>query len=381
MIDWSRTRPVKTGHSLPDLADRHLWQIAAARDVLVVIVAGCLLWILYWLGDIFLPIFLAFILADISNPFVTYMERAWGWSRPLTVVLLLTSVTLIIIGLSAWLGPILYDQSMTLTYKLPQYLRTLTAAYEIDPGSIINRIEQSVSQLQLEPQKVLSQLFRTSGHAFGVVTFIFSSATYMGLAVTLFIIYYFFFSWHFNSGLAKLGAYVPVSRKEQVFAISSKIDDAVGDFFRRRLLIAFIMGALLSVGWFLAAVPYWFFLGMLTGLLNIVPYLSVISWPIAILLKYVDVLSSGAPLDVWTVVVWPSVVYIAVQFLEGWILTPLLQGGRNNMSAVTVILVIIIGGVVGGVLGMLLAIPIAASVKIICEEFFLPGLRRWALMH
>jgi predicted PurR-regulated permease PerM len=55
------------------------------------------------------------------------------------------------------------------------------------------------------------------------------------------------------------------------------MDDAVGDFFRGRLLIALIMGILLSAGWFLTGVPYWFLLGMLTGLLNIVPYLSIIS--------------------------------------------------------------------------------------------------------
>jgi predicted PurR-regulated permease PerM len=48
------------------------------------------------------------------------------------------------------------------------------------------------------------------------------------------------------------------------------VDDGIGDFFRGRLVIAIIMGVLLSAGCFLTAVPYWFFLGMLTGFLNIV---------------------------------------------------------------------------------------------------------------
>ena len=50
------------------------------------------------------------------------------------------------------------------------------------------------------------------------------------------------------------------------------MDQAIGQFFRGRLVIEFIMGVLLSAGWFLAGVPYWFFLGMVTGLLNVVPY-------------------------------------------------------------------------------------------------------------
>jgi predicted PurR-regulated permease PerM len=76
------------------------------------------------------------------------------------------------------------------------------------------------------------------------------------------------------------------------------------------------MGLLLYAGWFVTGVPYWFFFGMLTELFNIVPYLSVISWPVAILLKYVDTLtnSAGASPGLLAVALWPSVVYIAVQF-------------------------------------------------------------------
>jgi predicted PurR-regulated permease PerM len=122
---------------------------------------------------------------------------------------------------------------------------------------------------------------------------------------------------------------------------------------------------------------------MLTGVLNIVPYLSVISWPFAILLKYLDMLTSGSEqgFSFMSVFVWPSVVYIFVQFLEGWVLTPWIQSGQTNMSAVTIILVVFIGGAVAGVWGMLLAIPVAACIKILMEETALPALRRWAATH
>jgi predicted PurR-regulated permease PerM len=311
------------------------------------------------------------------------MEERWKWPRPLTAILLLTLVSLAFIGVFAWLGPILYEQSTMLLNKLPEYLRTLSAAYQIDSGSVINQLEESARQLQFDPQKILGQVFKTTGHALGIVTFIFSSATYVVLAIVLFYIYVFFFSWHFNTGLAKLSGYVPASSKERIFSVVAKMDDAVGDFFRGRLLIALLMGMLLSAGWFLVGVPYWFFLGMLTGLLNVVPYLSVVVWPIAILLKYLDVLTTGAGdnLGVLAIVVWPSVVYIAVQFLEGWFLTPWIQSGQTHMSAVTIILVVLIGGTVAGILGMLLAIPVAACIKILFEEAILPSLRKWAASH
>jgi predicted PurR-regulated permease PerM len=62
-------------------------------------------------------------------------------------------------------------------------------------------------------------------------------------------------------------------------------------------------------------------------------------------------------------------------------LTPWIQSGQLKMSAVTIILVVIIGGVMAGVLGMLLAIPVAACIKIFFEEVVLLPLARWAANH
>jgi predicted PurR-regulated permease PerM len=270
-----------------------------------------------------------------------------------------------------------------LVARLPDYLRTLGATYDIDSGELINQLDESIRKFQIDPKQIVGQVFRTTGRAVGVLTFVFITTSYWFLTIILIALYVFFFSWHFNSGLAKLSAFIPESRKARVLAILDRMDDAVGDFFRGRLLVAVIMGVLLSAGWFLAGVPYWFFLGMLTGLLSIVPYLSVVSWPVAILLKYVDTLTSGMAENsaIVSAVLWPSVVYGVVQSLEGWVLTPWIQSGQTSLSAVTIILVVIIGGVVAGVLGMLLAIPVAACGKIFFTDVVLPRLRSWAETH
>jgi len=49
-------------------ADRHLWEIAAVRDLFVLLLVASLLWVVYRLNDVFLPVFLALILADVINP-------------------------------------------------------------------------------------------------------------------------------------------------------------------------------------------------------------------------------------------------------------------------------------------------------------------------
>jgi predicted PurR-regulated permease PerM len=122
---------------------------------------------------------------------------------------------------------------------------------------------------------------------------------------------------------------------------------------------------------------------MLIGLLNIVPYLSVVGLPAAILLKYLDTLSGVEPQNagIVAIVVWPSLVYFGVQVLDNWILTPWIQSGQTNLSAATILVSIFIGGALFGVWGLVFAIPVAACFKIFLEEFVAPPLKRWASSH
>ena len=104
---------------------------------------------------------------------------------------------------------------------------------------------------------------------------------------------------------------------------------------------------------------------------------STVGWPIALLAKYIDVLSSGGPASWTDIVLWPSAVFVIVAIMEGWVLTPWIQSETMEMSALIVLIAVIVGGAVGGALGMLMAIPIAACGKIILEELW-KGQRRMA---
>lgn len=153
------------------------------------------------------------------------------------------------------------------------------------------------------------------------------------------------------------------------------MDQAVSGFFRGRLTIALGSAVLYSLGWALTGIRYWFLLGLVTGILTIIPYASLIGWPLAVLLKYLDVLATdNGAFDLMTIVVWPSLAYLLVQFIESWLLTPWVQSQSMDMSAVTVLIVVFIGGALGGFYGLLLAIPIAACLKILAEELVLPRL-------
>jgi predicted PurR-regulated permease PerM len=322
----------------------HLWEIPALRELFLLVLSGLLFWLLYSLRGIFIPLFLAVVLAHIFNPFVTLLEEKWRWPRPLIIVLLLGVFIFTLCGLIWWLAPILLEQSTGFARDLPNYVRTLAATFNVELGDLSKQLEQSIRQFQQEPKQIIAQILKTTNRAVGIMVAIFGIAAGWILSIVLVLVYFFFFSWHFNNGLDKLKQYIPVNHRERTCEIVSRMDGAVGQFFRGRLLIAIIMGFALSAGWFLTDVPYWFFLGMLTGLLNIVPYVSFVGWPIAIALKYAVDATGGESPGLLAVIVWPSAVYVGVQLLEGWVLTPWVQSGQTDLSAATVLLVVIIGG-------------------------------------
>ena len=131
------------------------------------------------------------------------------------------------------------------------------------------------------------------------------------------------------------------------------MDQGVSGFLSGRFLIGLLTAGMYAGGWAFVHVPYWFLLGVVTGFLTIVSYLSAVGWPLAILLKYLYVITGDTASFGWlSVIVWPSLVYLIVQFVESWILTPLVQSRSMEMSAITVVIVVFIGGAVGGFYGL-----------------------------
>ncbi|MBD0316808.1 MAG: AI-2E family transporter [Nitrospiraceae bacterium] len=364
-------------------ADRHIWQIVGIRDVLFFALIIFFLWFGYYLRNVFTPVLIALMLAYLADPIIDYAEERLRLPRPLSVAIVLVVLVLSLVGLGAWLGPLLIEQSQALARKAPQYVQSLSGRYGIEIGSLSEQINTFVDRFKDDPMSVIQPLLTGTGTAFGFIGSVIGTTTGVVLFTVLIPVYFFFFAWHFDRITGYFARFLPASRKNQWLDIFRRMDLAVSGFFRGRLLIALITGIMYAIGWFATGVPFWFLLGLGTGLLSIVPYVSVVGWPLAVLLKYLDVVTtSGASSVEWlSVFVWPSVAYLAVQFIESWVLTPWIQSQSTDMSAVTVLIVVFIGGAIGGMYGLLLAIPIAACIKILLQELIVPRIERWAERH
>ncbi|MBP5322084.1 MAG: AI-2E family transporter [Kiritimatiellae bacterium] len=130
-------------------------------------------------------------------------------------------------------------------------------------------------------------------------------------------------------------------------------------YFQGQVVVALIQGVLFGLGFWVVGLPYGFLIGFVLGLLNLIPYLgSMIGLTVAL---PIACFGEGGGMGRVALVM---AVFVAVQCLEGYVITPRIQGKKMKLSDVEIIFSLLFWGVVfQGVLGVLLAIPLSAFVK------------------
>ncbi|MHC4588659.1 MAG: AI-2E family transporter, partial [Planctomycetota bacterium] len=192
--------------------------------------------------------------------------------------------------------------------------------------------------------------------------------------------YFFFFSVWYPS-VVKFGrGLIPDSNRPRALELLGKMDNVVAGFVRGRIVISLIMGVMLAAGWAFCGVPYAIVLGLIVGLFCAVPYLGGVGIPLAVVFLAFQEL--GEPNEAermawWGIILWPTLVFGFVQVFEGYVLTPMIAGKATNLDPVTILVVVLAGGSIMGIYGMLLAIPVAACLKILCTDVLLPKVRAW----
>lgn len=337
----------------------------------------CVLWVCFKIQAILVPVLIGLGLAYLADPMLVYVEQAWRLPRWAGVAFMVMIMCALLSGLVLWIGPILVDQLGHFFEQVPTYLSLLANRYEVDLEDISSRLYEVSTNIQTNPFATLKTFFSGTGEVFYFTNIIIGTLGSFLFSLSLIIIYFFFFAWSFPSIQQKIWSMVESQDDGRWPKLLSEMDAAIGEFFRGRLLIALIMSVMFGGGWFFVGMPYWILLGFCAGILSLIPYAATLMWPIAILLKYLDMsMGPSSTDDYWMqVLVWPSAVYLGVQFIEGWILTPWIQSQSTDLSAATILLVVLIGGALGGVLGLILAIPIATCLKILAKELIIPRIR------
>ncbi len=201
----------------------------------------------------------------------------------------------------------------------------------------------------------------------------------LGLVAFLIPFYFYFFSVAWPKVIEFAASLVPDRNRERTFDLVKRMDAVVAGFVRGRIVISLIMGVLFAVGWWICGVPYAIPVGLIIGIFSAVPYLGGVGIPVAIGLLLFEQLTQegGRTMAWWLILGGPIGVFMIVQLVEGYVLTPMIAGKATNLDPVTILVAVLAGGSVLGVYGMLLAIPAAACGKILLLEIVFPRIDAW----
>jgi predicted PurR-regulated permease PerM len=186
------------------------------------------------------------------------------------------------------------------------------------------------------------------------------SATFQVVLITIASAY---FLYDFPKITANIRRFVPVRWRPLHDDLTGKADRAVGGYLRGQLLITVILGFIIWIGLTLIGVPLAVAISFLAAVFNLVPYLGPVVGTIPAVLLGLTVSPLTALLAL--------VVFIVANQIEAHVLGPLILAKSTDIHPVTVLISIMIGIGAMGILGAFIAVPIAAMIKVVLEEYLL----------
>jgi predicted PurR-regulated permease PerM len=293
---------------------------------------------------------LALFIAAGLDPVVTWLTRR-RVPRGAAVLIVLLGVFGVIAGFLAAAIPPLAAQTSNLIAELPHYAHTLQ-----NHNSQLGRLN-----VKYHIEQRLSHLLATRGSTLlgGVLG---AGALVVGtlasaLAVTVLVVY-------FLAGMPRIKLFVyrlaPHSRRARVILLGDEIFTKVGGYVLGNVVTSVIAG-LGTYLWMLAfGIPYPILLGLFVAILDLIP---VIGSTIGGAVVSVVALTVSLPVAIATLAF-----YIAYRLAEDYLLVPRIMGSTVKVPAVVSVVAVLIGGALLGIVGALVAIPVAAALRLLLQE-------------
>lgn len=319
----------------------------------VALVAWGILRLIAFASPALVPVISGFFLALFFKPYYRLWQRTVH--NPTFALILMLATIFVPVGLLLWYaGSIVVVQLHHLIQQGPEMIHRVVVWFQSTcPGldSLLKQIGFSFDDVGMLYTKYGDTAYKAGAQVLncmsGVVSFV----------VTL-IFFVFFLTTKDRRG-GEIVAHLPFLKERTKEFLAEQIDafvDILVSFFQRQTVICLIEGMMYGTGFWLVGLPYGFIIGLLLGVMNLIPLFgSVLCLPLALPLAYFGPEGSG------TRMIMVLVVWLCGQILDGYLITPRIQGDKTGLGYAGVIFSFFFWSVLlGPMLGMLLAIPLSA---------------------
>lgn len=322
-----------------------------APQTLFLIVVASLLGILaslYWMANISTAFILGFLFAYLCLPLVTWLEKH-SLSRTLAVLLTMVLLLVTIVFMVLLPLPLVKTQFVGLWVSIPAAIVTIK-----EWGHTL------LPMIDWGPQSIFDSTFLSHWKEAGALAslmfgWLAKSGSILGgllttVVLTPLVMFYILRDWdHIFTFLHKL---LPAALAPTVTRCVCKANEIFSTFVRGQLLVIVSLAALYSTGLSFAGLELALVIGVLAGVLSIIPYLGMIA---GLILAVIAWLLQGGDLAQLGYI---GLVFAAVQIIETAFLTPYFVGDKLGLHPLAVLFALLIGGKLFGIAGMLFSLPV-----------------------
>ena len=321
--------------------------------------------ILYVAQDILVPIMLAFLFAILLRPIVRFLKSKLRFPHVLAAMIAVLLFVLLIIGIVTFIS----IQVSDMTSDFGKIQKNVT----IHVTNIQEFVRENFNLSSREQNKYISEAtddtIKSGKEVIGSTLMLFTNTFLNLILIPIYIFLILLYRNHFILFLSKLFQNESQNLLQEIL---DQINVAVRNYIVGLILEMIVVSVLTAVGLMIIGVEYAILLGIITGILNLIPYIGIL---FAGLITIVASLTGTAELSI---IIGVIVVNVIVQLIDNNILIPMIVNSKVEINAFVSIIGIIIGGTIAGVSGMFLAIPIIAILKVIFDR--IEGLSPWGYL-
>ena len=321
-----------------------------------------ILFLLYLGSNIIFPFIFSFFTSLALLPVVNLLIR-WKVSNFISVLIVVLTLTLFFIALVFYSG--IEGYQLLDKFSVKEIEKGTKNMYE-------DATDRVSKKLHIKDEQVKSSINYMLSSSEGAAVYILDSLKNMFAFLAIMPIYVFFML-YYRSNLIYFLKSVPDYQSNRVKVdVVHKIKEMTQKYLLGLFTVIIIVSILNSISLLFFKIDYAIFIGFISGLLMIIPYIGIsIGALIPIVIALITKDSLFYPIGI-------AISYLVIQFIEANFITPKIVGEAINLNPLVIIIGMIIFGTVGGVIGMIVCIPCLASIKIMLDHS--SSLRHYALL-
>ena len=329
-------------------------------------VVAAIVWLVNILSNVLLPFFLACLISYILEPIVEFcMTRLHIRWRIVAIFTTLISVAGIIAGLAYLFVPSIIREIHQLGVMVNDYSRhgqLLPFLPKEIHDYIVEYFDEDMMEKLMENQKFETLLSTGSSVVTASLEFLIHTLEWF-----LTFIYVIFILLDYEHIMRGFRLIVPPKYRPIAFKIGNDIKNSMNRYFRGQAVLALCAAVFYCIGFSLVGIPLSIVLGILVGVLYMIPYFQYITLiPVAFVCL---VFSMGGDATFWTLFGKCLLVYAISQTICDYILTPKIMGKVMGLNPAIILLSLSVWGTLLGLIGMIIALPLTTLLIAYYEEY------------